>query len=106
MVPIEQQDKLQATHLEKGEGGGGTYEDKHREGQWHAIKNNKRCVGWLLYTVFVLCIQGFDNQAGGIVLGIEEFRKDFGYAFNGNYVLPAGWQASSAPEILSFPTHC
>lgn len=44
-------------------------------------------------------------QASGIILGIPEFRKDFGYLFDGNYVLPANWQsafsgAPSAAQII------
>jgi len=44
-------------------------------------------------------------QASGIILGIPEFRKDFGYFFDGNYVLPANWQsafsgAPSAAQII------
>ncbi|KAI0123713.1 maltose permease [Xylariales sp. AK1849] len=62
--------------------------------KWEAVKDNPKNIAWIGWAIFVLCLQGFDNQAGGIVVGIEEFRKDFGYEYAGNYVLPAGWQSA------------
>jgi hypothetical protein len=35
---------------------------------------------------------GFDSLAGGVVVGITEFRKDFGTPFGGDYVVDANWQ--------------
>jgi SP family general alpha glucoside:H+ symporter-like MFS transporter len=62
--------------------------------KWQAVKENKKAVAWIALAIFVLCLQGFDNQAGGIVVGIEQFRKDFGFPFAGNYVIPAEWQSA------------
>lgn len=39
----------------------------------------------------------FETQAAGAVVGIPQFRKDFGFEFpagSGKYVLPAGWQSA------------
>ena len=61
----------------------------------------------------VLTLSSYDNQAGGIFLSIPQFRKEFGFAYHGNYVLPANWQSAysggpttsldshSSPPILS-----
>jgi hypothetical protein len=62
--------------------------------KWNSVKANPKTVFWIIWAIFVLCLQGFDNQAGGIVVGIEQFRKDFGYPYAGNYVLPANWQSA------------
>lgn len=42
----------------------------------------------------MLILNSFENQAGGSVLGIPQFREDFGYAYNGGYVLPVEWQSA------------
>lgn len=34
------------------------------------------------------------NTAGGSVLGIPRFRKDFGSPYEDDYVLPATWQSA------------
>lgn len=35
---------------------------------------------------------GFDGLAGGVVVSIAEFRKDYGTAYEGDYVVDADWQ--------------
>jgi hypothetical protein len=43
--------------------------------------------------MFFICIMwGFDGLAGGVVTSIAEFRKDFGYPYEGDYVVDANWQ--------------
>lgn len=43
--------------------------------------------------MFFLCITwGFDGLAGGIVVSITEFRRDFGTPYDGDYVVDANWQ--------------
>src|SRR5690348_3830353 len=59
-----------------------------------ALTRHPKTIIWLIFAIFVLVISSFDNQAGSIVVGIPEFRKDSGYAFEGNYVLPAKWQSA------------
>lgn len=59
-----------------------------------AVANNKQTVVWIVYAVWILITCSFDNQASGSILGIPQFRKDFGYAFGGDYVLPAQWQSA------------
>ncbi|KAH6686416.1 MFS hexose transporter [Plectosphaerella plurivora] len=66
----------------------------HEEGVFQAIRNHPWPFAWCIYAIYVLILTSFDNQAGGIVLGIPAFRKDFGSAFDGDYVLPAKWQSA------------
>ena len=43
--------------------------------------------------MFFLCVTwGFDGMAGAIVISLSEFRKDFGFAYGGDYVVGADWQ--------------
>jgi SP family general alpha glucoside:H+ symporter-like MFS transporter len=70
---------------------------------FQAIKYHPRELLWCLYALFVLVLSSFDNQAGGVVLSIPQFRKDFGSPYNGDYVLSAKWQSaySGAPVLSS-----
>lgn len=47
---------------------------------------------WCLYMFFTCVMYGFDSLAGGVVVGITEFRKDFGHPFAGDYIIDANWQ--------------
>ena len=68
-----------------------------------ATKRHPRELLWCIYAIFVLVLSSFDNQAGGVVLSIPQFRKDFGSPYDGNYVLSAEWQSaySGAPVLSS-----
>ncbi|KAF4978528.1 hypothetical protein FZEAL_5100 [Fusarium zealandicum] len=73
--------------------------EDHQEGPIKAIRKHPWAFAWCLYAIYVLILTSFDNQASGIVIGIPQFRKDFGNEFEGDYVLPAKWQSaySGAP---------
>lgn len=64
-----------------------------------AIKQNPWAFLWCLYAVWTVLLVSFENQASGNILGIPEFRKDFGSYYEGNYVLSTKWQSafSGAP---------
>jgi len=57
-----------------------------------AIKEHWKPIAWCLYMFFTCVMYGFDSLAGGVVVGITEFRKDFGHPFAGDYVIDANWQ--------------
>lgn len=67
---------------------------EHEETVLQALKKHPKTIMWCVFALWVLLLSSFDNQAGGIVIGVPEFRKDFGFAFEGNYVLPAKWQSA------------
>ncbi|KAK7418467.1 hypothetical protein QQX98_003959 [Neonectria punicea] len=73
--------------------------EDHNESPLQAIRKRPMAFLWCVYAIYVLILTSFDNQAGGIVIGIPQFRKDFGSAFGDDYVLPAKWQSaySGAP---------
>ncbi|KAH8897646.1 putative maltose permease [Thozetella sp. PMI_491] len=72
--------------------------------KWQAIKNNPWAFAWCLYGVWTIILVSFENQAAGIVVGIPQFRKDFGTFFDGDYILDTQWQAafSGAPGASQF----
>ncbi|KAI0008268.1 general substrate transporter [Xylariaceae sp. FL0662B] len=74
--------------------GHATNAEDHEEGVFQSIKNQPWAFVWSVYAIWILVLTSFDNQAGGIVVSIPQFRKDFGSAYEGNYVLPAKWQSA------------
>lgn len=69
------------------------FED-HELGIWKSFTRYPWASAWCVYACFTIILLSFDVQAAGAVVGIPQFRKDFGYEFNGDYVLPAIWQSS------------
>jgi hypothetical protein len=59
-----------------------------------AIKKYPLAFVWSLYAIWCTLLVSFENQAAGNVVGIPEFRKDFGHEYAGNYVLDANWQSA------------
>lgn len=101
----ESKDHVESTQLESspdatgraelvGELSAAAQTSDHEEGVFQAIRNHRRAFFWCIYAIYVLIISSFDNQAGGIVVGVPQFRKDFGSPFAGDYVLPAKWQSA------------
>ena len=74
-------------------------QEDHEMTRWEAIKSNPWVFGWCLFAVWTTLLVSFENQASGIVIGIPQFRQDFGTYYKGQYVLPAKWQSafSGAP---------
>ncbi|KAM0544487.1 hypothetical protein ACHAPJ_011781 [Fusarium lateritium] len=73
--------------------------EDHEQSPIQAIRTYPWAFAWCLYAIYTLILTSFDNQAGGIVIGIPQFRKDFGTQFGEDYVLPTRWQSaySGAP---------
>ena len=58
------------------------------------LKQNPRVIAWCVFAVWVIVLTSFESLASSIVLGIPQFRKDFGYPFEGNYVLDTIWPSA------------
>ncbi|EXJ69699.1 uncharacterized protein A1O5_06770 [Cladophialophora psammophila CBS 110553] len=58
---------------------------------------------WCLYMLWCVLANNYAKTAGQSVLGIPQFRKDFGSAYEGNYVLSAKWQSAyyGAPQAAA-----
>ncbi|KAM0323347.1 hypothetical protein ACHAQA_008940 [Verticillium albo-atrum] len=74
-------------------------QEEHDEGIWKSFVNNPWACTWCIYAIWCIILVSFDVQAAGAVVGIPQFRKDFGFEYNGDFVIPAGWQSafSGAP---------
>jgi MFS transporter, SP family, general alpha glucoside:H+ symporter len=69
-------------------------QEDHEQTRTQAIRKNPWAFAWCMFAVWLTLLVSFENQASGIVIGIPQFRKDFGYFADGNYVLSAKWQAA------------
>ncbi|KFZ10467.1 hypothetical protein V502_08115 [Pseudogymnoascus sp. VKM F-4520 (FW-2644)] len=69
-------------------------QEEHELTPLKAIRKNPWVMLWCIYAIWMLVLNSFENQAGGSVLGIPEFRKDFGYKYKDGYVLPVEWQSA------------
>jgi MFS transporter, SP family, general alpha glucoside:H+ symporter len=69
-------------------------QEQHEQTVRQALTQRPKTIVWLIFAIWVLLITSFDNQVGGVVIGIPRFRQDFGSPFEGNYVLPAKWQSA------------
>ncbi|KAH7136305.1 general substrate transporter [Dactylonectria macrodidyma] len=65
---------------------------QHNLTRLEALKENKWPLVWCMYMFFLCITWGYDGLAGGIVISIAEFRKDFGTPYNGDWVIDANWQ--------------
>lgn len=86
------------THHEAGEvdsqlGHLGNAED-HETSKFGAIRKYPMAFAWSMYSVWVVLLVSFENQASGTVLGIPEFRKDFGDYVDNTYVINSVWQGA------------
>lgn len=86
------------SHVEAPAGAAMDHADLIREekkmGKIAAIKAHPLAFAWAAYGAWQILLVSYENLASGIVVGIPQFRKDFGYAYNGDYVLDAMWQAA------------
>ena len=64
----------------------------HSLSRKEAIRENWKPICWCLYMFYTCIMFGFDSLAGGVVVSIAAFRKDFGYPYAGDYVVDANWQ--------------
>ncbi|KAL5331295.1 hypothetical protein ACEPPN_000825 [Leptodophora sp. 'Broadleaf-Isolate-01'] len=75
----------------------------HKISKLDAFKKDKRAVLWCLFIVWTSLLVSFESNASGNVIGIPQFRQDFGSFFNGDFVLDAKWQSAfTAAPTASF----
>ncbi|OQV06969.1 hypothetical protein CLAIMM_11465 [Cladophialophora immunda] len=69
-------------------------QEDHETSKLQAIKRNPWACAWCVFAVWTVLLVSFENQASGNVLGIPQFRKDFGYFYKGDYALSTKWQSA------------
>ncbi|RSH80154.1 hypothetical protein EHS25_007259 [Saitozyma podzolica] len=90
-------------HLDVAAVGHLANQEAHDETPMQALRRHPWTCVWVVYGIWVLLCCSFDNSAAGSVVGIPRFRQDYGYAYEGDYVLPANWQSaySGGPAAAS-----
>ena len=68
-------------------------EDQQR-GTFDSIKNSPWAIAWCLYAMWCVVLANFQSMSGSNVIGIPQFRKDFGREYNGEFVLDGTWQSA------------
>ncbi|KAG9230457.1 general substrate transporter [Amylocarpus encephaloides] len=69
------------------------YLNVQRSQTWkEALRANPKALIWCFYSLFTCIMWGYDGLASSIVLAIEQFRRDYGTKFNGEFVIPVIWQ--------------
>jgi MFS transporter, SP family, general alpha glucoside:H+ symporter len=68
--------------------------EDHDTNKFGAIRKYPWAFAWCMFAVWAVLLVSFENQASGTVLGIPEFRKDFGEYYDGQYVINAAWQGA------------
>lgn len=83
------------------------YLDKQTS-KWTSIKSHPYAVFCVISMVWVLILTSFESQAGSVVISIGEFRKDFGYFIDGQWVLHSADQSmlSGIPLALQIIGQC
>lgn len=69
----------------------------HEVGKLASFSKYPLACAWCIYMVWVVLLVSFENQASRNIIGIPEFRKDFGHEFVAqdgtmSYVIDAKWQ--------------
>lgn len=69
-------------------------QSQHRLGFWEAAKLYKSALSWSFMVNISVILNGFDAALSGSVVGLEPFKKQFGYLYNGEYVVKASWNGA------------
>lgn len=69
-------------------------QEDHELGILPSLKKYPWACAWCVYACWSIVLVSFEAQASSAILGIPQFREDFGNAYEGDYVLPAEWQSA------------
>ncbi|KAH8655853.1 putative sugar transporter [Xylariales sp. PMI_506] len=68
-----------------------TYDDTPR---WEIAKKNPLALFSCFYMLYTCIMYGYDGLASGVVLSLNQFREDYGYYYEGLWIIPAQWQVA------------
>ena len=57
-----------------------------------AVKLYPKAVGWSIFFSLGIIMTAFDPQLLGQLIATPKFQRDFGYNFQGSYIISAPWQ--------------
>ena len=59
---------------------------------FQALKLYKKAAGWSVFFSLGIIMTAFDPQLLGNLYAMPQFQKDFGYEYQGEYIISAPWQ--------------
>ena len=65
---------------------------EHQMTFFEALKLYPTCVGWSIFFSLGIIMTAFDPQLLGNLYATPAFQEDFGYLFEGSYIISAPWQ--------------
>ncbi|KAJ4292374.1 hypothetical protein N0V90_009036 [Kalmusia sp. IMI 367209] len=66
-------------------------EIEHALGFWQAAKLHWPAIFWGLFINLATVLKGMDGGIVGSLIGLDPFKRDYGYKFNGSYIVEAHW---------------
>jgi len=82
------------TTKEMGEESRRATELEHRMSFKQGLKLYPKAIGWSAFFSLGVIMTAFDPQLLGSLYATPAFQKDFGYLFQGNYIVSAPWQTA------------
>jgi SP family general alpha glucoside:H+ symporter-like MFS transporter len=87
---------------------GSVYDDKAREAAdrehnmtaWEALKMYPTAAAWSMFFSLGTIMTAFDPQLLGNLYATPAFQRDFGYMYQGSYIISAPWQTGISRTIL------
>jgi len=67
---------------------------EHQMTFFEAVKLYPSCVFWSIFFSLGIIMTAFDPQLLGNLYATPSFQKDFGYLFEGSYIISAPWQSA------------
>ncbi|KAJ5102225.1 sugar transporter [Penicillium alfredii] len=66
-------------------------EYEHSLGFWEAVKLHWPAVVWAMFINLATILKGLDGGIVGSLVGLEPFKKTFGYEYQGKHIIAAHW---------------
>ena len=65
-----------------------------------ALKLYRKAAGWSVFFSLGIIMCAFDPQLLGNLFAMPAFQRDFGYLYQGSYIIAAPWQTGQSEIIL------
>ncbi|KIV87394.1 hypothetical protein PV11_02943 [Exophiala sideris] len=67
---------------------------QHALGFWEAVRLYPTAILWSLLINVAIILKGFDGALVGSVVGLAPFQRQFGYEYEGSWVISAAWNGA------------
>lgn len=67
---------------------------QHALGFWEAVRLYRPAVLWSIAINVAVVLKGFDGALVGSIVGLDPFKRQFGYLYNDEYVVSAAWNGA------------